>query len=66
MLPTSANGQPAVGAYPRADGETYRAHSIHVLTVTRAGIARNTAFQDPSLFPLFDLPPSLAPAASRV
>jgi RNA polymerase sigma-70 factor (ECF subfamily) len=64
MIRTSANGQPAVGAYLRGDGEAYRAHSIQVFTVTRAGIARTTAFQDPDLFGKFDLPPSLAPTAS--
>jgi RNA polymerase sigma-70 factor (ECF subfamily) len=55
MLPTSANGQPAVAAYTR-DGSVYRAYGIVVLTATTTGIARITAFGDPSLIARLGLP----------
>jgi RNA polymerase sigma-70 factor (TIGR02960 family) len=68
MLPTAANGQPALAAYVRGQDGAYQAHSLQVLTVTAAGISRNVVFYDPDLFTLFGLPPSLdaaMPAARR-
>jgi RNA polymerase sigma-70 factor (ECF subfamily) len=62
MIPTNANGQPAVAAYQRGADGTYRAHSVQVLTVTTTGIACIVAFLDPSLFATFGLPMSLDPA----
>jgi RNA polymerase sigma-70 factor (ECF subfamily) len=59
MVPTTANGQPAVGAYFRGPGGTYEANSLQVFTLTDSGIARNVVFQIPSLFELFDLPLTL-------
>jgi RNA polymerase sigma-70 factor (TIGR02960 family) len=59
MLPTAANGQPALAAYVRGQDSRYQAHSLQVLSVTAAGISRNVVFYDPGLFTLFDLPPSL-------
>src|SRR5690349_20484846 len=41
MALTAANGQPAVVAYVGAGSGEYLLHSLQVLTVTRAGIARN-------------------------
>jgi RNA polymerase sigma-70 factor (ECF subfamily) len=38
MLPTSANGQPAVAAYHRGSDGTYLPYGIVVLTVTAEGI----------------------------
>jgi len=55
LIPTRANGQPAVAAYLR-DGATARAYGIMVLTVRAGLIGEITGFADPSLFPLFDLP----------
>jgi RNA polymerase sigma-70 factor (TIGR02960 family) len=55
LVPTRANGQPAVAAYQR-DGETARAYGIMVLTVRSGLIGEITGFADPSLFPLFGLP----------
>ena len=47
MVPTGANGQPAVLGYvPDRDGVT-RAHAVHVLTITDTGISRIVAFLDP-------------------
>ena len=64
LIRTSANGQPAVARYrPRADGN-FHAHSVHVLTVSAAGIERITAFLDPGLFAAFGLPPVLSAGPS--
>jgi RNA polymerase sigma-70 factor (ECF subfamily) len=61
LLPTAANGQPAVAEYRRTDDGVLRAHSIHVLTTGRTdgvpGIAALTVFLDPALFTAFGLPP---------
>jgi RNA polymerase sigma-70 factor (ECF subfamily) len=56
MIPTGANGQPAVAEYRRAADGVMRAHSIHVLTTGAAGIAAMTVFLDPALFSAFGLP----------
>ena len=56
MVPTTANGQPAVGAYVRADDGRYRAHSLQVFEVTKAGITSNVTFFDQTLFASFGLP----------
>jgi RNA polymerase sigma-70 factor (ECF subfamily) len=53
MVPTGANGQPAVVVHERVDGDRYRPHGIQVLTVVGARIARVTAFNDPALVPTF-------------
>ena len=57
LVPTRANGQPALVEYARADGG-YEAHGVQVLTLIGARIARITAFNDPSLVPTFDLAPA--------
>jgi RNA polymerase sigma-70 factor (ECF subfamily) len=58
MLPTAANGQPAVAEYRRGTDNVMRAHSIHVLTAGTAGIAAIVVFLDPALFSVFGLPPT--------
>jgi RNA polymerase sigma-70 factor, ECF subfamily len=62
LIPTAANGQPAVAEYRRTADGVMRAHSIHVLTAGLAdggaGIAALTVFLDPALFTAFGLPPS--------
>jgi RNA polymerase sigma-70 factor, ECF subfamily len=58
LIPTAANGQPAVAEYRRSADQVMRAHSIHVLTPGTAGIAALTVFLDPALFTAFGLPPS--------
>jgi RNA polymerase sigma-70 factor (ECF subfamily) len=61
ILPTSANGQPAVATYVIDAEGVFRAHGIHVFTIAteRAdrSIARITAFLDPGLFARFGFPP---------
>ncbi len=53
MVPTRANGQPAVVTYQRADEGRYEGYGIQVLTLIGARIARITAFNDPGLVPTF-------------
>jgi RNA polymerase sigma-70 factor, ECF subfamily len=60
LIPTAANGQPAVAEYRRSADHAMRAHSIHVLTASvsggAVGIAALTVFLDPALFTAFGLP----------
>ncbi|HWD79247.1 MAG TPA: sigma-70 family RNA polymerase sigma factor [Kribbella sp.] len=60
LLPTTANDQPAIGAYVRGDDGRFHAHSLQVFTVTKAGITHNVVFFGQELFAYFDLPPDLA------
>ena len=62
LRPTRASGQPALATY-RRDDETgsYQASSIQLLYLAGDRISAIVAFLDPSLFPLFGLPPVLAP-----
>ncbi|BBZ11309.1 sigma-70 family RNA polymerase sigma factor [Mycobacterium branderi] len=55
MIPTAANGQPAVAEYRRSDDGVLRAHSIHVLSAGRDGISAITVFLDPTLFATFGM-----------
>jgi RNA polymerase sigma-70 factor, ECF subfamily len=57
LIPTAANGQPALAAYLRDRDGVLRAHAIQVLTVTPSGIARIVSFNDPGLLAAFGLPP---------
>jgi RNA polymerase sigma-70 factor (ECF subfamily) len=61
LVPTRANGLPALAAYQRdaASGE-YRAGAIHVLEIAGDRIEAITAFLDPSLFASFGLPAAIA------
>jgi RNA polymerase sigma-70 factor (ECF subfamily) len=59
MIPTAANGQPAVGAYVRGEDRQYHVHTLQVFTVTGSEIIRTTVFQDESLFAMFGLSPTL-------
>ena len=61
MVPTRANGQPAIVAYERAGDGRYEAHGVQVLSLIGDRVARITAFNDPSLVPTFGLAPALAP-----
>jgi len=60
-VPTSANGQPAVGCYLwNADAGRHVAWAINVLTLREDRIAEITAFVGAEHFPPFGLPHSLA------
>jgi RNA polymerase sigma-70 factor, ECF subfamily len=63
VIPTAANGQPAIAAYQRGADGVARAHAVQVLTVRESRVARIVAFLDPGLFATFGLPPAL-PAGS--
>ncbi len=63
MVPTSANGQPAVAAWYRGPDGRYLPYGIVVLTATTAGISRITAFGDPALLTAFGFPAD--PPATR-
>jgi RNA polymerase sigma-70 factor (ECF subfamily) len=56
VIPTSANGQPALAVYRRDCDGVHRAHVVQVLTCTPAGIAAVVAFRNPGLFAAFGLP----------
>jgi RNA polymerase sigma-70 factor (ECF subfamily) len=57
MLPTRANGAPAVATYVRTrDDPDHRAFAISVLRIENGLITEATAFHDTHLFPAFDLP----------
>jgi RNA polymerase sigma-70 factor (ECF subfamily) len=59
VLPTSANGQPALAAYCPDDTGTLRLHTLQVLSVGTGGISRNVVFQDAGVFAAFGLAPVL-------
>jgi RNA polymerase sigma-70 factor (ECF subfamily) len=59
MARVAANGQPAVAAYVGTGSGEYQLHSLHVLTITRAGIGRNTVWAEPGVFATFGLAPRL-------
>jgi RNA polymerase sigma-70 factor (TIGR02960 family) len=61
MIPTRANGQPAFAEYGRTKDGGYAAHGIQVLTLIGKRVSRIVAFNDPTLFPAFGLPPNLSP-----
>jgi RNA polymerase sigma-70 factor, ECF subfamily len=60
LVPTRANGQPAVAAY-LLDPETgvHRGYGLMVLTIDGGEVAEITGFTDPALFSLFGLPEEL-------
>ncbi|TDE09101.1 sigma-70 family RNA polymerase sigma factor [Jiangella asiatica] len=56
IVPTSANGQPALAQYLRGPDGVHRPFAVQVVTMTPAGISHVAQFFDVSLFPLFGLP----------
>jgi RNA polymerase sigma-70 factor (ECF subfamily) len=62
MLPTAANGRPAVAAYWRGTDGLHRPHAVQVLTIVVGGISRIVSFNDPGLVVAFGLPAVLEPA----
>jgi RNA polymerase sigma-70 factor, ECF subfamily len=65
MVPTAANGQPALAAYLRDRAGVYRAHAIQVLTPSRSGRSRIVSFNDPGLFEMFGLPGTMLRSAKK-
>jgi RNA polymerase sigma-70 factor, ECF subfamily len=62
MLPTRANGRPAIAGYVRSDDGPYEPFVISVLRIEYGRVVEMTGFHDTSLFAAFDLPPSLPPS----
>jgi RNA polymerase sigma-70 factor (ECF subfamily) len=62
LVPTSANGGPALAAYLRADDGLFRAHAIQVLTISAGRVSRIVSFNNAGLAAAFGLPAAL-PAA---
>ena len=52
MLPSRANGQPALVLYKRGE-DRFEAYGVQVLTLIGTKVARITSFNDPSLVPAF-------------
>jgi RNA polymerase sigma-70 factor (ECF subfamily) len=65
MVPTRANGQPAVAEYEIGDDGLHHACAIHVLDIVDGQVARIVVFFDRRLFPLFGLPATLEPETQR-
>jgi RNA polymerase sigma-70 factor (ECF subfamily) len=59
MLPTLANGQPALVGYGRGADARYHAHGVQVLTIAGSSIAHVTSFNEPTLVTAFGFPPDL-------
>ena len=59
LVPTGANGQPAVAGYLLGANGLWHAHALQVLTMRASGISHIVSFNDPALFPGFALPPVL-------
>jgi RNA polymerase sigma-70 factor, ECF subfamily len=65
LVPTQANGQPALAAYWLDREGALRAESIIVLTLTADGqISEITPFRSPDIFPSFGLPLAMDPQDS--
>ncbi|TQM31100.1 RNA polymerase subunit sigma-70 [Nocardia bhagyanarayanae] len=56
MLPTQANGQPAVVTYHRDADGVLVPYGVAVLTPTTTGVSRVVAFKDPTLVAVFGFP----------
>ena len=54
LVPTSANGRPAVAVYHRGDDGTLEPFGVMLLDVDDERIAGFDAYLDPALVPLFD------------
>lgn len=65
LVETSANGQPAFALYGRGRDGIFHAHSIKVLTMTKAGVSAVMAFHKPALFPAFGLPLDRMPDSAK-
>jgi RNA polymerase sigma-70 factor (ECF subfamily) len=56
MIPTAANGQPALVGYARGADGSYHAHAVQVLAFAGSSVTRVTSFNDPDLVATFGLP----------
>jgi len=58
LVPTRANGHPALAAYLPDDQGRCRGYGIMVLTIAGDAITSITGFPNPDLFGVFELPPT--------
>jgi RNA polymerase sigma-70 factor, ECF subfamily len=56
MVPTGANGQPALALYMKQHDGSYHAFQLQVLTLTQEGVSHVGCFFDTALFEQFGLP----------
>ncbi len=66
MVPTSANGQPAVAAYLRGRSGIHHAHGVQVLALAADRVAGVVTFLEPGLFTAFGLPAVMDPRTRPV
>ena len=66
MIPTAANGQPALASYMRGPDGVHRAHAIQVLTIAASRVTRVISFNDPGLLATFGLPSAVPASAAPV
>jgi len=59
LLLTSSNGQPAVALYTLGEDGMFHGRHVQVLSVSKGGISRIVAFQQPGLLEVFALPARL-------
>jgi RNA polymerase sigma-70 factor (ECF subfamily) len=63
MIPTMANGQPALVGYERGLDGRYHAHAVQVLTFAGSSLTHVVSFNDPDLVATFGFPLVLPDAA---
>lgn len=56
-VPVRSNGQAGFAAYA-LDGESFRLHTVQILTTDRGRVTRNVVYQDPAVFAELGLPPT--------
>jgi RNA polymerase sigma-70 factor, ECF subfamily len=64
LLPTAANGQPALAAYQAAANTVFEAHAVQVLTIRGGQLSRIVSFNDGTLLRRFGFPAEL-PASGQ-
>ena len=65
LIPTAADGQPALIGYGKGADGYYHAHAVQVLTIAGASISHITSFNDPALVATFGFPPLLNDSAAQ-
>jgi RNA polymerase sigma-70 factor (ECF subfamily) len=65
LVPTSANGYPAVATYWLESDGVFRPHSIQVFEIAEGAIAHMHVFLDADLFASFGLPATLSETSRR-
>ena len=65
LIPTVANGQPALVGYGKGADGRYHAHAVQVLTIAGASISHIVSFNDPDLVTTFGFAPLLNDSAAQ-